>query len=329
MKTQLSFRSLYGKEILSWLVLTVAILLFACTLTFAQSGEKTEGKIHIRLEKDENGKTTRIDTTFDIRDMEKAQEFMEELNEDTPHPPVPPREPGQSFRYHFHTDPLDESDEGEFREEMEQLKADMRGLKKRLNEMRLEMYADSDFAFAIPPMPPSWNSGDWPHFDKEWKGDAHCLRIFSDSTGSSDKVIILDGADGEEIEKALKESDGTRVIIIRRGDKKSGDTGKKESEKSGKPEKSKGNAGKLDAMNLEYYPNPGNGRFTLSFSLEKKGDTTVRIFDPAGKEVYAETLKDFSGEYLNRLDISQKGKGTYLLKITQDGKSVSRKVVVE
>src|SRR5688572_9616917 len=176
MKTHLSFRSLYGKELLSWLVLTAAILLFACTLTFAQSGEKTQGKIHIRMEKDENGKSTRIDTTFDIRDMEKAQEFMDELNGETPHPPVPPREPGQSFRYRFHSFPFDESEEGEFREEMEQLKADMRGLKKRLKEMRLEMYTDSDFTVApIPPMPPSWNSEDWSSFGKEWKSNGHCL----------------------------------------------------------------------------------------------------------------------------------------------------------
>jgi hypothetical protein len=83
------------------------------------------------------------------------------------------------------------------------------------------------------------------------------------------------------------------------------------------------------SLHLESFPNPGDGRFTLKFSMEKKGDTWIRITDAEGKEVYSEMKKNFSGDYSKQLDLSGYGTGTYLLSITQDGQTVTKKIIVE
>src|SRR5262245_29367393 len=140
MKTHLPMRSLQVREALAWLVLTVAVVLFATAFAFAQDSKKSSGKIHIRMEKEENGKTTRIDTTFDAADMEQAREFMEQLD-GTP-PPPPPGTPGV-HRHRFHGFPFEEGDSEEFRAAMKHLEKEMAGLEKKLKEMHLEMYSDS------------------------------------------------------------------------------------------------------------------------------------------------------------------------------------------
>ncbi len=80
---------------------------------------------------------------------------------------------------------------------------------------------------------------------------------------------------------------------------------------------------------LNYYPNPSEGRFTLSFQLKKKADTNVAIYDLQGRKVYEEKLADFSGTYKNEIDLSQRDKGMYILKVTQGKKALVKKLVVE
>jgi len=84
----------------------------------------------------------------------------------------------------------------------------------------------------------------------------------------------------------------------------------------------------LKVESLSFEPNPSNGLFTLKFSLITTDKIQIKIFDINGKEVYSETLKDFNGSYARDIDISANGPGTYILKIIQSKKSVSKKIVV-
>ena len=77
------------------------------------------------------------------------------------------------------------------------------------------------------------------------------------------------------------------------------------------------------------YPNPTEGTFTVSFYAPETGTLNVRVADAQGKLVFNETLEHFAGQYQKELDLSANTKGTYFLQITQNGKSLSKKVIVD
>jgi len=83
---------------------------------------------------------------------------------------------------------------------------------------------------------------------------------------------------------------------------------------------------KLEEVN--YYPNPNTGIFNLKFSAKGK-PTQIRIIDMMGKEVYNENLKEFSGMYDNRIDLTGNDKGVYILQVLQGAKSWNKKIVIE
>jgi len=134
---------------------------------------------------------------------------------------------------------------------------------------------------------------------------------------NDDQHIILYGAKGEDtpvLEKQITTKDGEKIFIFKRA--------------LPKQEAAKASAS-MPVTKLKVYPNPGDGKISVSFTANGKGDVQVSISDAKGNEVYTKTLKDFSGEYFNQLDISGKGKGTYFLKITQGDDSITKKLVVE
>jgi hypothetical protein len=84
----------------------------------------------------------------------------------------------------------------------------------------------------------------------------------------------------------------------------------------------------LDLQEVDYYPNPSEGQFTLRFT-GKKVPTEVKIIDMMGQEVYRENINDFGGSYNKQIDLSEKDAGVYILQVVQNDKSWSKKVVVE
>lgn len=85
----------------------------------------------------------------------------------------------------------------------------------------------------------------------------------------------------------------------------------------------------LEVENISFYPNPNNGKFNLKFNVDNKGNTEIKIYDINGKEVYNELLKNFKGNYDKAIDISTEGKGTYFLNITQNGKVLNKKIMIQ
>lgn len=85
---------------------------------------------------------------------------------------------------------------------------------------------------------------------------------------------------------------------------------------------------KLD--NFALAPNPSeDGKFSLKFSVANQADTRVRITDINGREVYTEQLSNFNGAYDKTLDLSQYGKGVYVVNVQQADKSAAMKLVIE
>lgn len=85
---------------------------------------------------------------------------------------------------------------------------------------------------------------------------------------------------------------------------------------------------RLHTEELSFYPNPGNGRFVLSFNLDKKADTEIHIYNMQGQEVYLEKIKDFTGRFQKEIDLSENGKGVYFLKLQQGRDSISKKIII-
>jgi len=82
----------------------------------------------------------------------------------------------------------------------------------------------------------------------------------------------------------------------------------------------------LNVSNLQFYPNPNDGHFTLSFNLPETDKTIIRIFDTNGREIYKDTVRKFSGIYKNDIDISGNNAGVYFMQIVQNGKAITKKI---
>jgi len=84
----------------------------------------------------------------------------------------------------------------------------------------------------------------------------------------------------------------------------------------------------LVLKSLNYYPNPNEGEFTLTFSGSRK-PVIVRILDIKGNLKMEENIKDFNGTFNQVVNVKHFEKGTYLLQIFQQDKVLNRKLVLE
>lgn len=84
----------------------------------------------------------------------------------------------------------------------------------------------------------------------------------------------------------------------------------------------------LEDVNIGFYPNPGNGDFTLEFNIEEeKEEAIISIHDLTGKIVYTETVKG-KGNYKKQISLNEPS-GIYILKIQQGKKAITKKLVIQ
>ena len=79
---------------------------------------------------------------------------------------------------------------------------------------------------------------------------------------------------------------------------------------------------------LTVFPNPGMGPFNVRFNLPQRGATLIRAFNSQGRQIYEFDLGEFQGDFSDRIDFGQNGAGAYFLVITQNGRSLTRKIVM-
>jgi len=80
---------------------------------------------------------------------------------------------------------------------------------------------------------------------------------------------------------------------------------------------------------LNVFPNPASHSIAINFSSSVKGNLILNITNELGQTVYAESKKDFSGEYANTIDLSKQPAGIYFVKILADTRSATRKIVLK
>ena len=186
----------------------------------------------------------------------------------------------------------------------------------------------------------------------EKDGKPKKMVIITDQISGDDKntkVISIDENIDEQVESALKVAGATRkdidkMVMINIDDKKTGDgkgtvkvliikkiaiTDPTEADTKVLGKQTGITDGMLLLDNMNFYPNPNNGKFNLAFDLKDKGDTEINIMNLEGKNIYTEKLSNFSGHYDKEMDISKNPKGSYFVRIQQGKHAQLKKIVLE
>ncbi|MEO8087479.1 MAG: hypothetical protein ABI763_11695, partial [Bacteroidota bacterium] len=290
------------REILAWIVLVCAIVLFSVSFSVAQDKKKSKNsEIKIKIQRDENGKKTSIDTTITADQLPALKEYLKDLNID-----FDADVNGWGFKdgdikgsgnmnIHFRHPEMSKEDREAFERDMEKLKSEMKDLDHELKGMHIEMFGfddndpeNFDLHLKMPrvpkaPMPPGSSNafyfyGDDDDSDSECDHGKHFnfnFHSMSDDVPDSlndEKHIILYGAKGEEtpvLEKQITTKDGEKIFIFKRALPKS--------------ETAKASAS-MPVTKVKVYPNPGDGKISLSFTANSKGDVLLIISDAKGNE---------------------------------------------
>ncbi|MFZ4786009.1 MAG: T9SS type A sorting domain-containing protein, partial [Flavobacteriales bacterium] len=79
---------------------------------------------------------------------------------------------------------------------------------------------------------------------------------------------------------------------------------------------------------ISLFPNPGIGVVQLSFEVPSADKFEVTVLNSQGSEVHYESYLGMK-EYNNTIDLTRQSKGIYYLIIKQNGKTFSKKLIVQ
>ena len=80
---------------------------------------------------------------------------------------------------------------------------------------------------------------------------------------------------------------------------------------------------------LEVYPNPNNGEFTISINMDKETEVSAELTDPQGKVVWSKDFGMVMGKRTEAVQLSSQAAGVYFLKIAANDTYIVRKLTVE
>ena len=84
----------------------------------------------------------------------------------------------------------------------------------------------------------------------------------------------------------------------------------------------------FSVADVNLYPNPNNGVFQLYMNGLSGDDFRLDIVDPLGKLVYRKEFNNVWGVFNNEIDLEGFAQGLYLLTITSDEKSISKRFTI-
>jgi hypothetical protein len=83
------------------------------------------------------------------------------------------------------------------------------------------------------------------------------------------------------------------------------------------------------AIELDQYPNPSGGSFTIQYTLPRPGAVRLSLFDILGREVSVFIDKEqTAGRHVDHFPSTQLAPGVYILRLQTRGQSIVRKVVL-
>lgn len=83
-----------------------------------------------------------------------------------------------------------------------------------------------------------------------------------------------------------------------------------------------------EGTSFTVFPNPSNGKFTVSLTSEKITNYSIELRNVIGQIIFSEEIKEFSGSYSKDFDVSTYGKGQYFLTLKNAETLQIEKVIV-
>ena len=83
----------------------------------------------------------------------------------------------------------------------------------------------------------------------------------------------------------------------------------------------------FDDFNL--FPNPSNGTFNLSFTTKDKNNVSVQLFDLSGKLIDSRNYNNTNAIFSRNISLNVKSGSLYLLKIANNNKYTTRKIIIK
>ncbi|MES2732388.1 MAG: T9SS type A sorting domain-containing protein [Bacteroidota bacterium] len=288
----------------------------------AQPKEKAENKkpndktIHIRIEKEVNGKKEVYEQTYDADDINRGnfthsfpglmEEELEEMMMDDDF--LKGRGPHGRFFFNF---PADSAQKRFFRFQQSDFDSLTKEQKELFKHFRMEFNEELAHSFPFdaphpslplmppdglpfenPPFPPSppFNHFEEYPFPERFEFDEKEYDIQEHKTDQGKKYLITPKKRHERREKRSENtSSSIQDLRISRGD---------------------------------------NGLFNLRFYLPSKGNVLIRVTDTLGKEVLEEKLKDATGHYTHQLNLSKQPAGTYFVTVTQNKDGLVERIII-
>jgi len=84
----------------------------------------------------------------------------------------------------------------------------------------------------------------------------------------------------------------------------------------------------LNSLGFEVFPNPTDGKFTVSFNTRSAINVDMVIFNSLGSTVYSEKGLQISGQFNKVIDFTGKASGIYYIRVQTEEGSLVRKLVI-
>jgi len=84
---------------------------------------------------------------------------------------------------------------------------------------------------------------------------------------------------------------------------------------------------KVEEMTCTVYPNPSNGKITLNLNT-RSSNVSIRVFNMMGNRVYELNGLPVAGKMVKTIDLEHLQQGVYILSITDDNATITRKVMI-
>lgn len=78
-----------------------------------------------------------------------------------------------------------------------------------------------------------------------------------------------------------------------------------------------------------YASNPDRNLLNVRFTAPAKGDVSIAVTNPKGKEIARKDVKDFSGEYVGQIDLGKNASGIYFITVTQNEDGAVKRIVIK
>jgi len=330
-------------------LLTSAFII--ATIALGAQNQKMK-KACIKIDMEENGKVTKIDTCVTAATDAELQEKLNALgfgNPPTPPvPPVPPLPPGAEISIEIDSLPgdgyeytytkvisIDDEEGGKEGKKSGESSKGVPSAKKKKVVSKSNKHGDAHVIVM--------------------DGEGNVITTDSEGKDGDAKVVVKHLEPGEkmdeEMEKIMKEhgidkeKGEARQVIIKNHKSKNGKENKEvkvyvfskmevkklsEAEKKKLPaEASKALAGGKTFENLNVSPNPTEDTCTISYKANSKEPLQIKAYNAEGKTVLTET-ETGTGDQVNKtLSLKGLGQGTYFVHLTQGKQSEVRKVIVK